>query len=303
MLHDIARLGGGHERLLAHPLLLLSADAGDQARHRAAEAEISAAHRHRRDRHVLRRDRAECRNRHLAHPDARRARRAIASSSTAARCGTPTPRTPPTSCCWPAPRRVDSAKPFKGLTLFFTEFDRTKITVQVIEKLGRAAVDSNEIYIDGLEVPARGRGRRGGPGLLPPARLAQSRAHLHRHRGRRHRTRGAGPRGGLRQGARRLRSPHRQEPGDRPSAGHGLGQARDRRADVSEGGLALRPRPALRRRVQRRQAAGRRGRLRGLRRRRCRPTAATATPRSSTSSGSGARCGSTRSPRSRSRWC
>jgi hypothetical protein len=51
-----------------------------------------------------------------------------------------------------APR--DPAKPFKGLTLFFTEFDRTRITVQVIEKLGRAAVDSNEIYIDGLEVPA-----------------------------------------------------------------------------------------------------------------------------------------------------
>jgi len=50
-----------------------------------------------------------------------------------------------------APR--NPAKPFKGLTLFFTEFDRTKITVQVIEKLGRAAVDSNEIYIDGLEVP------------------------------------------------------------------------------------------------------------------------------------------------------
>jgi acyl-CoA dehydrogenase len=50
-----------------------------------------------------------------------------------------------------APR--DPAKPFKGLTLFFTEFDRTRITVQVIEKLGRAAVDSNEIYIDGLEVP------------------------------------------------------------------------------------------------------------------------------------------------------
>jgi acyl-CoA dehydrogenase len=51
-----------------------------------------------------------------------------------------------------APR--DGAKPFKGLTLFFTEFDRAKITVRVIEKLGRAAVDSNEIFIDGLEVPA-----------------------------------------------------------------------------------------------------------------------------------------------------
>src|SRR5213080_2538528 len=46
----------------------------------------------------------------------------------------------------------DSAKPFAGLTLFFTEFDRSKITVREIEKLGRAAVDSNEIFIDGLEV-------------------------------------------------------------------------------------------------------------------------------------------------------
>src|SRR5881296_3410659 len=46
----------------------------------------------------------------------------------------------------------DAAKPFGGMTLFFTEFDRSKITVREIEKLGRAAVDSNEIFIDGLEV-------------------------------------------------------------------------------------------------------------------------------------------------------
>ncbi|MBM4442541.1 MAG: acyl-CoA/acyl-ACP dehydrogenase [Candidatus Rokubacteria bacterium] len=51
-----------------------------------------------------------------------------------------------------APR--DPAKPFRGLTLFFTPFDRSKITVREIAKLGRAAVDSNEIFIDGLEVPA-----------------------------------------------------------------------------------------------------------------------------------------------------
>jgi len=50
-----------------------------------------------------------------------------------------------------APR--DPAKPFRGLTLFFTPFDRSKITVREIEKLGRAAVDSNEIFIDGLEIP------------------------------------------------------------------------------------------------------------------------------------------------------
>jgi hypothetical protein len=53
-----------------------------------------------------------------------------------------------------SPREADPHRPFKGLTLFFTEFDRAKITVREIEKLGRAAVDSNEIFIDGLEVPA-----------------------------------------------------------------------------------------------------------------------------------------------------
>jgi acyl-CoA dehydrogenase len=47
----------------------------------------------------------------------------------------------------------DPAKPFRGLTLFFTRFDRSRITVREIEKLGRAAVDSNEIFIDGLEIP------------------------------------------------------------------------------------------------------------------------------------------------------
>jgi hypothetical protein len=51
-----------------------------------------------------------------------------------------------------APR--DAAKPFAGLTLFFTEFDRARITVREIAKMGRAAVDSNEIFIDGLEVAA-----------------------------------------------------------------------------------------------------------------------------------------------------
>ena len=48
--------------------------------------------------------------------------------------------------------RRDEA-PLEGLTLFFTNFDRSKLTVRKIEKLGRAAVDSNEVFIDGLEVP------------------------------------------------------------------------------------------------------------------------------------------------------
>jgi alkylation response protein AidB-like acyl-CoA dehydrogenase len=48
--------------------------------------------------------------------------------------------------------RQDEA-PLQGLTLFFTNFDRTKCTVRKIDKLGRAAVDSNEVFFDGLEVP------------------------------------------------------------------------------------------------------------------------------------------------------
>jgi acyl-CoA dehydrogenase len=43
-------------------------------------------------------------------------------------------------------------RPFDGMTLFFTDLDRSKITVREIEKLGRAAVDSNELFIDNLEV-------------------------------------------------------------------------------------------------------------------------------------------------------
>jgi acyl-CoA dehydrogenase len=44
-------------------------------------------------------------------------------------------------------------KPFDGMTLFFTDMDRSKITVREIEKLGRSAIDSNELFIDGLEIP------------------------------------------------------------------------------------------------------------------------------------------------------
>ena len=51
-----------------------------------------------------------------------------------------------------APRQA--ARPLDGLTLFFTNLDRSKCMVRKIDKLGRAAVDSNEVFIDGLEVPA-----------------------------------------------------------------------------------------------------------------------------------------------------
>lgn len=42
----------------------------------------------------------------------------------------------------------------EGLSLFYTDLDRSRVTVREIDKLGRKAVDSNELFIDGLEVPA-----------------------------------------------------------------------------------------------------------------------------------------------------
>jgi acyl-CoA dehydrogenase len=45
------------------------------------------------------------------------------------------------------------AKPTQGLSLFYTDLDRSKIEVREIEKMGRKAVDSNMLFIDGLRVP------------------------------------------------------------------------------------------------------------------------------------------------------
>jgi alkylation response protein AidB-like acyl-CoA dehydrogenase len=47
----------------------------------------------------------------------------------------------------------DEKRPLDGMTLFFADLDRKHCDVRVIDKLGRAAVDSNEVFIDGLEVP------------------------------------------------------------------------------------------------------------------------------------------------------
>lgn len=43
-------------------------------------------------------------------------------------------------------------RPFDGMTLFFADMDRERIEVREIEKLGRATIDSNELFIDNLEV-------------------------------------------------------------------------------------------------------------------------------------------------------
>jgi len=44
-----------------------------------------------------------------------------------------------------------------GLTLFFTDLDRDYCDIKAIPKMGRAAVDSCEVFIDGLPVPTGDR--------------------------------------------------------------------------------------------------------------------------------------------------
>jgi acyl-CoA dehydrogenase len=51
--------------------------------------------------------------------------------------------------------RVTSPK--HGLSLFYTDLDRRHVDVREIEKMGRKAVDSNQVFIDNLRVPVEDR--------------------------------------------------------------------------------------------------------------------------------------------------
>jgi len=53
--------------------------------------------------------------------------------------------------------KKDCKRPTDGMTLFYTDLDRTKIEVRRIKKMGRNAVDSNAVFIDDLFVPDEDR--------------------------------------------------------------------------------------------------------------------------------------------------
>jgi acyl-CoA dehydrogenase len=54
-------------------------------------------------------------------------------------------------------RYEEVKRPTDGITIFYTDIDRTKIEVRRIPKMGRKAVDSNAIFIDGLFIPQEHR--------------------------------------------------------------------------------------------------------------------------------------------------
>jgi acyl-CoA dehydrogenase len=44
-----------------------------------------------------------------------------------------------------------------GLSLFYTDIDRSRVVIRAIDKMGRHAIDSNEMFFDGMVVPAADR--------------------------------------------------------------------------------------------------------------------------------------------------
>lgn len=50
---------------------------------------------------------------------------------------------------------IEDSKGTEGLSLFYTDLDRSCIDVREIEKMGRKCVDSNEVFIDQLKVPVQ----------------------------------------------------------------------------------------------------------------------------------------------------
>jgi acyl-CoA dehydrogenase len=48
-------------------------------------------------------------------------------------------------------------QPTQGLSLFYTDFDRERVAVHEIEKMGRKSVDSNELFFENFEIPMADR--------------------------------------------------------------------------------------------------------------------------------------------------
>lgn len=60
---------------------------------------------------------------------------------------------------------VEECKGTEGLTLFYTDLDRSKVEVHEIAKLGRKCVDTNQLFIDGLTIPVEDRVGEEGKGF------------------------------------------------------------------------------------------------------------------------------------------
>ena len=146
---------------------------------------------------------------------------------------------------------IEQSKGTRGLSLFYTDLDRRFVEVREIEKMGRKCVDSNQVFFDGLRVPAAdliGEEGRGFEYILHgmnPERILIAR------RGGRAGPRGAAPGREVRGRAHRVRPADRAEPGRPAPARALLDGARGGEPHGAEGRLALRRGTALRGRGER----------------------------------------------------
>ena len=147
-------------------------------------------------------------------------------------------------------RYEDAARPTDGITIFYTDLDRTKIDVHKIPKMGRKAVDSNSIFIDDLFIPDKDRIGEEGRGfsyilhsLNPERILIASEAVGIGHDALNRAT-------SLCKGARCLRPPYWQEPGNSTPIGREMDVSGIRVANDDAGCATLRRWPALWRRGQ-----------------------------------------------------
>jgi acyl-CoA dehydrogenase len=60
---------------------------------------------------------------------------------------------------------VEECKGSEGLSLFYTDFDRHTVEAREIDKMGRKAIDSNQLFIDGLRIPVDDRVGEEGQGF------------------------------------------------------------------------------------------------------------------------------------------
>ena len=129
-------------------------------------------------------------------------------------------------------RFEDSPKPSAGMTLFYTDLDRRKVEVRQIEKCGRNAVDSNALFIDGLEIPEEDRIGEEGRGFqyllhgLNSERIIVA--------------------AGILGASRYVRPADRDEPVDPASVGGAVDPAAGGRTDAVQGGDAVRQRGGMR---------------------------------------------------------
>ena len=157
MMQAVAESGAALQGASADPSQHLRAQPDRGVRHRGAEEAHPARHHQGQGQGLLRRHRARRRPQHhgARHQGrARRQRLRRARQEDLDHDG--------------AGRRQDAADrphhaqgqvqaPTDGLSLFYTDFDRSKIEVREIEKMGRKAIDTNQVFIDGLKVPLEDR--------------------------------------------------------------------------------------------------------------------------------------------------